>query len=144
MSLSIPSGFEPHDRTSPLTDPWEPVYAKADEDRLILGLPICESHTNSRGFAHGGLIAALADNAMGLSCARRFSPPVGLLTVNLAIDYYGIAKIGQWLAFEPRHIRTGRTLCFADLLVTADEEPCARANATFATVARKVSDGSAR
>lgn len=68
---------------------------------------------------------------MGLTCARRFSPPVGLLTVNLSVDYYGVAKVGQWLAFEPRHVRTGKTLCFADLFVTVDGEPCARANATF-------------
>jgi len=131
VNVPPPAGFEPHSRKSPVTAPWEPIYAKVDDDRLILGLRLSEPHTNSRGFAHGGLIAALADNAMGLSCARRFSPPVGLLTVNLSIDYYGVAKIGQWLACEPRHIRTGKTLCFADLFVTADGEPCARANATF-------------
>ena len=68
---------------------------------------------------------------MGLTCARRLSPPARLLTVNLSVDYYGVAKVGQWLAFEPRHVRTGKTLCFADLLVTVDGEPCARANATF-------------
>lgn len=126
-----PEGYEPHDRKSPLTDPWEPIYAKQYDDRLLLGLELADAHTNSRGFAHGGMLAALADNAMGLSCAGRFAARVGLVTVNLAIDYYGIANIGQWISFEPRHIRTGKTLCFADLLVMADEEPCARANATF-------------
>jgi uncharacterized protein (TIGR00369 family) len=131
VSLSPPPGYLPHDRKSPLTTPWEPIFAKLGDDRLMLGLRLGAPHTNSCGFAHGGLIAALADNAMGLTCARRFSPPVGLLTVNLSVDYYGVAKVGQWLAFEPRHVRTGKTLCFADLFVTVDGEPCARANATF-------------
>lgn len=131
MTPLLPDGFQPHDRTSPLTAPWEPIYAKVDADRLILGLRLAEAHTNRRGFAHGGLLAAMADNTMGLNCARRFSPPVGLLTVSLAIDYYAVAAIGQWLSFEPRHIQTGRTLCFADLFVMVNGEPCARADATF-------------
>ena len=131
MSFSIPAGFQRHNRKSPLTTPWEPIYAKEDDDQLTLGLWLSEPHTNSRGFAHGGLIAALADNAMGLSCAGQFSPPVSLLTVNLSVDYFGVAKIGQWLACEPRYLRTGKTLCFADLVVSADGEPCARASGTF-------------
>jgi len=131
MPVFPPDGFELHDRKSPLTDPWEPIYAQHSVDQLILGLELSASHTNSRGFAHGGMIAALADNTMGLNCVRRFEARVGLVTTNLAIDYYGIAKVGQWVSFVPRHIRTGKTLCFADLFVMAEGEPCARANATF-------------
>jgi acyl-coenzyme A thioesterase PaaI-like protein len=33
-------------------------------------------HCNSRGFVHGGVIAALADNAMGLSFVRVFKATV--------------------------------------------------------------------
>ena len=65
--MPIPDGFAPHDRSSPLTAPWEPIYARREPDRLRLGLEIRTEHTNSRGLLHGGLIAALADNAMGLS-----------------------------------------------------------------------------
>lgn len=85
----------PHSRHSPVTAPWEPIFARETEGALVLGLRLAEPHTNSHGFAHGGLIAALADNVMGLSCARRFDPPVGLVTVNLALDYFGIAELGQ-------------------------------------------------
>jgi len=34
-----------------------------------MGLWLAKPHTNSRGLIHGGLISALADNAMGYSCA---------------------------------------------------------------------------
>ncbi|HEX5006792.1 MAG TPA: thioesterase, partial [Hyphomonadaceae bacterium] len=61
---AIPSGFEPHFRKSPLTDPWEPLYSKHLPDRIVLGLHTRQPHTNSRGLIHGGLIAALADNAL--------------------------------------------------------------------------------
>ena len=63
----IPEGFGPHARKSPLTDPWEPLYAKPALDRLTLGARVREAHCNSRGMPHGGFLAALADNAMGLS-----------------------------------------------------------------------------
>jgi uncharacterized protein (TIGR00369 family) len=136
-----PNGFEPHARKSPLTDPWEPLYARTLADRTVLGLYILTAHTNSRGFLHGGLIAALADNAMGLSCglvSRQGGLAAnGLVTVTLSIDYVGRAEVGQWLTFDTTFIRPGRTLCFAELEVTADGQPVARARATFRVLMAK-------
>ncbi|MGO4812676.1 PaaI family thioesterase [Cupriavidus sp. 2MCAB6] len=86
---------------------------------------------NARGFAHGGLITALADNAMGLSCGMQFAEPRSLVTVNLSIDFLSVARIGQWLLFETSFTKVGGTLCFAQAFVTADGVACARANATF-------------
>ena len=63
----MPSGYQPHTRRSPLTDPWEPLLSQQTADALYLALEIREAHCNARGFAHGGLISALADNAMGHS-----------------------------------------------------------------------------
>ena len=135
MAGPQPDGFEPHYRQSPLTDPWEPLYSMKAPDRVVLGLTVGQPHTNSRGMLHGGLIAALADNAMGLSCgqvlARDGTPANGLVTVSLAVDYMGKAGIGDWLAFETDFVRAGRSLCFAAAAVTANGEPIARAHATF-------------
>ena len=75
--LGPPPGFAPHDRKSPLTDPWEPLFARRTDRAVVLGLRAGPAHTNSRGFVHGGLIGALADNAMGLSCARASGHPGG-------------------------------------------------------------------
>lgn len=127
----IPAGFAPHDRKSPLTDPWEPLFSRRTDEAVLLGLRVTEPHTNSRGFAHGGLISALADNAMGLSCGIGLEGAGGLVTVNLALDFLAIARIGQWLQVEPTVVKRGKNLCFATALVTADGAPCARANATF-------------
>lgn len=129
-----PDGFERHYRKSPLTDPWEPLYSRHIDDSLQIGLRIAEAHTNSRGFAHGGLVSALADNAMGLSCGLELEGANGLLTVNLALDFLAVARIGQWLQVEPSVVKRGRSLCFASALVTADGNPCARASATFQVV----------
>ena len=56
------------------------------------------------------------------------------MTVGLAIDFIGSARIGQWLAIESDVIKTGSTICFAQCLVIADDAVIARANATFRVV----------
>lgn len=95
-----------------------------------MALRIVEAHCSSRGLAHGGLIAALADNIMGIACARaRASRPV---TAGLSVDYLGPARMGQWLEFVPEVDKAGATLGFATCRVTADGVLCARARATFA------------
>ncbi len=133
-----PEGFAPHFRRSPLTDPWEPLYSKRTDAAVVIGLWAGPAHVNSRGLVHGGLIAALADNAMGLSCAVRIGSEGGaLVTVSLTLDYLGSAEQGQWLSFETEYVKTGGTLCFAQAFVRADGAECARASATFRVVAKR-------
>ena len=137
-ATAIPEGFERHFRKSPLTDPWEPIYSKRTAEAVIIGLRLATPHTNSRGLIHGGLIAALADNAMGLSCAARLdSEGSRLVTVSLSIDFVGTAQLGQWLVVETDVIKAGGTLCFAQCLVTADGANVARASGSFSVVRKK-------
>ena len=135
---TIPEGFERHFRPSPLTDPWEPIYQRKTSDAIILGLWLAKPHTNSRGFVHGGLIAALADKAMGHSCGHHARRGLGWSTVSMADRFHQSgAQSGQWLTVETDVIKTGGTLCFAQCAVTADGEMCARANATFRVVKKE-------
>ncbi len=133
-----PTGFARHDRRSPLTEPWEPLYSRRTGSAVVLALRAGPAHANSRGFVHGGLIGALADNAMGLSCAAALDQVGGLVTVNLSVDFLGIAQQGQWLEFRTDYVKPGRTLCFAQAFVTADGQPCARANAIFRLMTTEV------
>ena len=137
ISAGIPAGFEPHFRKSPFTDPWEPLYSKKTERSVTMGLRLAKAHTNSRGLIHGGLIAALADNAMGYSCAQVTGWNISLVTISLAVDYVGTADIGQWLAIECEVIKTGKTICFAQGLIKADGAVIARANGTFRVLPKK-------
>ena len=133
----IPAGFERQTRPSPLTEPWEPIYSKLTPDAIILGLRLATPHTNARGFAHGGLIAALTDKAMGHSCALKMHGAHSLVTVNMSIDFISSAQVGQWLTVETDVIKTGSTLCFAQCFVKADDIAVARANATFRVVRKQ-------
>jgi len=134
---AIPEGFELHLRDSPLTEPWKPLYAKKTDKAVIIGLRLGRPHTNGRGLIHGGLIAALADNAMGYSCAQATDWKTSFVTISLSIDFVGSAEIGQWLAVESDVIRTGSTICFAQCLAKADDAVIARASGTFRVVPKK-------
>lgn len=136
VAEQIPEGYARHFRQSPLTDPWEPLYSKAVEGSIVIGLRARREHCNGRGFVHGGLISALADNAMGLSVIRTLelqNQERGRsgLTVGLSLDFLGSAQIDQWLEFAPRVLRVGGSFGFVDCLIRADDKVIARGNATF-------------
>ena len=137
VNTEVPDGFERHFRQSPLTDPWEPLYSKRTEKAVIIGLRLARPHTNSRGLIHGGLIAALSDNAMGYSCAHIMGGASSLVTIGLTLDFVGTAQVGQWLSVETDVIKTGSTICFAQCLIKADDSIIARGNATFRVTPKK-------
>ena len=137
MTIDIPAGFEPHFRKAPFTDPWEPLYSKRTERAVIMGLRLAKAHTNARGLIHGGLIASLADNSMGYSCAQATGWTTSFVTISLSVDYVGAAEVGQWLAIEGEAIKTGSTICFAQCLAKADDAVIARASGTFRVVPKK-------
>jgi len=132
-----PPGFAPHFRKSPLTDPWEPLYSRRTAEAVRMGFRAGPAHANSRGFVHGGMISALADNAMGLSCGHGLEGGPSLVTVSLAVDFLSSAKLGQWVEISPKINQLGATLCFAEAEISADGAPCAKAHATFRVIRRQ-------
>lgn len=132
-SNSVPPGFEPHFRQSPVTDPWEPLFVRRDGSALSLGLRIADAHCNARGLLHGGVISALADNAMGLACVMQMER-TSALTVSLSVDFLAVGRIGQWLGVCAVPAKRGRTLAFADARIEADGKMIAKAAATFRIV----------
>lgn len=133
--MNPPDGFARHFRQSPLTDPWEPLWSRREGDEFILALEVAVPHTNARGLAHGGLISALADNAMGLACVVAQEGLAGVVTASLSIDLLAAARQGDWLAFRARPLKLGRSLCFAACEVSAGDRRIARASAVFAVPA---------
>jgi acyl-coenzyme A thioesterase PaaI-like protein len=123
--------FEPHFRKSPATDPWEPLFSRRRPDGIDLMFEVATAHCNSRGFLHGGVLAALCDNAMGLSLGAQMGGKPQIVTIGLALDFLGSAKIGERVTIAPRVLRGGGSVGFCDALVLAGERTIARANATF-------------
>jgi acyl-coenzyme A thioesterase PaaI-like protein len=84
-----------------------------------------------RGTAHGGLIATLADIALGynIACATGWELPIA--TVNLTTDYAGAAQVGDWLEARVDIQRIGRSMVFANTFIYVGDKRIARASGVF-------------
>ena len=131
----IPETYAPHFRKSAFTDPWEPLYSRVTPEQISLGTILRDAHCNSRGIIHGGFISAIADNAMGLSCVQimkgKGRDVKSLVTVNLNVDFTGMAKVGEWIATDSEVVKLGGSLGFVRTRLITDKDTIARANATF-------------
>jgi acyl-coenzyme A thioesterase PaaI-like protein len=58
----IPDGFAPLEFGGPYFRALGPLHGRQQPDGgLVVGLRIAEGHLNIQGFAHGGMLPALAD-----------------------------------------------------------------------------------
>lgn len=134
--MNIPHGFKPLFRTSPVLDLIGPVYARGEGEDLVLGLRAEAKHCNTRGTVHGGMLATLADIALGYTLAFSSTPPAGLVTANLSLDFAGAAQAGDWLEARVDIQKRGSRLSFANCYIFVGEQRIVRASAVFAVAGR--------
>jgi uncharacterized protein (TIGR00369 family) len=128
---NIPDGFQPLFRTSPFLETTGPFYGKGQGAGLVVGLRVLEKHCNARGTVHGGLLATLADVALGYAAAYSQTPPLGLTTASLTLDYAGTARLGDWVEARMDIQKLGRRLAFVNAYLSVGEERIVRASASF-------------
>lgn len=126
-----PQGFEPLFRSSPVIDLIGPVYSKGEGAELVLGLRTEAKHCNMRGSIHGGILATLADVALGYAIAFSTKPPTSLITASLSLDFAGTANIGDWLEARVDVQKKGSRLAFANCYISVGESRIVRASAVF-------------
>jgi uncharacterized protein (TIGR00369 family) len=103
-----------------------------DGKQRIVAIRAEEKHINSRGFVHGGVLCGLADLAIGYNLAYLQEPPLPLVTANLAVDFAGAARKGDWLECRVDIQRVGGRLAYANAYIWRGEERIVRASAIFA------------
>jgi uncharacterized protein (TIGR00369 family) len=129
--MAVPQGFGPLFRTSPVLDMIGPLYSRGEGPGLVIGLLAEKKHCNARGTVHGGILATLADVALGYAMAFSSNPPASLATANLALDFAGTAKPGDWLEVHVDIQKLGSRLAFANCYINAGEQRIVRASAVF-------------
>ena len=133
---NIPEGFKPIPRLSPFNALIGPLYERRTGTALSIGLRIKAKHTNSRGICHGGLLATLADVALGYTMLAVGGERRGFVTAHLAVDYAGSAKVGDWIESDVEIQRVGARLAFANCYLVTNGERIVRASAIFAHAAK--------
>lgn len=127
-----------------------PIYIRRAAGGTLFGLRVQAKHGNRVGGLHGGVLATLADMAMGYSCCFTRQPPLRMVTVSLSVDYAGSADEGDWIEARVDVQKVGRRVAFANCFVWRGEERIARASGSYLVLeaprstAGERSEGSAR
>jgi acyl-coenzyme A thioesterase 13 len=90
-----------------------PLFARPEGTDIVIGLRIEPRHANSGGYAHGGLIATLADIALTHAVLRRSGPEFQVVTVSLNLDYSGAAGLADWVEITTNVTKSEGSLAFA-------------------------------
>ena len=129
--METPAGFKPLFRTSPLLELIGPVFHRGSGIDLEIGLRVEEKHCNARGTVHGGILATLADIALGYTLAFSADKPPKMITANLTLDFAGSASIGDWLQTRVDIQKQGSRLAFANCYISSGDQRIVRASAVF-------------
>ncbi|HKS56964.1 MAG TPA: PaaI family thioesterase [Steroidobacteraceae bacterium] len=129
--MDIPSGFAPIFRTSPFLETIGPLYSAGSGAQLVVGLQVQEKHTNARGTLHGGVLASIADIALGYGLATSTNPPTSMVTASLNVDFAGSAQIGDWIETSLDIQKVGSRMAFANVYFMLRGERIARASGVF-------------
>jgi acyl-coenzyme A thioesterase 13 len=133
-TADLPAGFSPHERTSPYLDLIGPLLSRRTDSGIEFALAIDERHINARGFVHGGVLAALADVALGYATSGSQDPPAQLITVSLTINFSGTVGAGETVVARVDVQRLGRRVAFSNCYLTSGERQVVHASAVFANV----------
>lgn len=94
-------------------------------------------HLNLQGLIHGGVLATLADTAMGLAVRSAMQPGRRHVTVELGVHYLRPAKPGP-LEAVGRAVRVGTQVAYAEAdVLDGDGRLLVRANGTYSVGALK-------
>jgi uncharacterized protein (TIGR00369 family) len=99
--------------------------------RFVLG----ERYQGGGGFAHGGIIALLLDEAMGKVCRFR---EVRAVTAELTVEYLKPVRVEQEIIVEGREIEEkGRNLFLVGEIRNEAGDVLARGRGRFVVISRK-------
>jgi len=94
---------------SPFMNWLRPVMLSVQEGSLAFQYTIRKEMTNPFGTLHGGITAAMIDDAIGATLIA-YGEPYSHVTINLAIDYFTAAKEGDVVIAQTTVIKKGRQI----------------------------------
>ncbi|OUJ74137.1 PaaI family thioesterase [Hymenobacter crusticola] len=101
--------------------------------RVEAELALEQKHQQHRGFAHGGLVATMADLVAGFAAVTLVPDDYGVVTADLRVSYLH-PGVGAKLRAVGWVLKAGRRLHFCEAEVWCDDKMIAKASATMAVV----------
>lgn len=135
MTSEVPEGFEELPLKSPFNHLIGPIYGYVNEGVPIMAIRMQEKHENLfGGTTHGGMISALADNALGWGLKQLNPRLEAFVTTHLSTEYLAAIRTNDWVEARVHFIKAGRRLCFAECKMVVGERVVAKASGQFMPV----------
>ena len=116
---------------NPYLDYFEITLEEVREGYARFRMPFRPEYLQVRGFLQGGLIVALADEAIAHAAMTVLEPASGMSTVELKCNFLAPVRKGELIA-EASIFKKGRTLIIGDCLVKDENgKDVLRCTATF-------------
>jgi uncharacterized protein (TIGR00369 family) len=109
-------GSDSSDSISPLMQWLNPTLISAAEGKLEYSHTIRKEMTNPMHILHGGITAAIIDDAIG-AAVYSLNNSHAYTTVNLNVDYFSPAKEGDVIIAQTAVTKKGRQIMNAECLV---------------------------
>lgn len=110
-----------------------------NEGKAVLKMTVRPDMYNGVGWLQGGMLAAIADEAMALALYTQLAPGEGIATISESTSFIRGVREGAIIA-EAQVIRKGRRVAFMESIVRRDDAAgtvLARTTASFAVTAEK-------
>jgi len=134
IGTDVPAGFERLKRGGPYMANLGDLYCSREGGTIVIGMRITENHTNMRGIAHGGMLASLADSALGLGLTMHCEGRQSFVTVNLSTDFIDAARPGDWVEAHVDIQKLGGRVAFANCQLQVRGKRILRASGVFAVM----------
>ncbi|MFT3666969.1 PaaI family thioesterase [Piscinibacter sp.] len=130
--IALPAGWAPVPLDEGYLNLVGPLYAqRAGDGSYRIAFRAGEAHLNRYGVVHGGMLATLADVAIGMNLARVTEAVETTLTLNLALDFIDASGSGDWIEARVSLIKRAGRVRFGDCELCVGERVIARGHATF-------------
>ncbi len=111
---------------------------EVEEGRAVIVLDSNDSHLNTMGRLHGGVLCTIADTAMGIAHACSLPEHLTSATVEMKINFLRPVASGVRLLAEGKVVKQGQTIGFVECDVHDDQQRLvARASGTFMSIPAK-------
>lgn len=131
-TMPIPPGYAPAPLDEGYLNRVGPLYAQRDGDGSYrIAFRADAAHLNRYGVVHGGMLATLADVAIGMNLARVTDAVETTLTLNLAMDFIDASASGDWIEAQVSLTKRAGRVRFGDCELRVGERLIARGHATF-------------
>jgi len=130
----VPPGFERLKRGGPYMANLGALYCRRTDGAIVIAMRIEDKHTNMRGIAHGGMLASLADSALGIGLTLYCDGRQSFVTVNLTTDFVEAARPGDWVEAHIDVQKLGARMAFANCFLQVGARRILRASGVFAVM----------